>query len=71
MPSVEHARGLVGPFDPVLDALNVQLLSSCRVLAWSHRDGQLVFQIVFIVVWLGAIIVTINGQLLGGTMYAC
>ena len=38
-------------------------------MAWNHEDGAMVFQIVFIVVWLGAAIVTVNGQLLGGSMY--
>ncbi len=44
------------------------LICSVRTLAWSHTDSALVFQIVFIVVWLGAIIITLNGQLLGGSM---
>eukprot|EP00826_Nyctotherus_ovalis_P052119 TRINITY_DN656_c0_g1_i15.p1 TRINITY_DN656_c0_g1~~TRINITY_DN656_c0_g1_i15.p1 ORF type:complete len:156 (-),score=33.16 TRINITY_DN656_c0_g1_i15:55-522(-) len=38
------------------------------ILAWNHSDGSMVFQIVFIVVWLGSAIVTVNGQLLGGSI---
>lgn len=33
------------------------------------EQGALVFAAVFVVVWVGAAVVTLNAQLLGGTMY--
>ena len=51
-------------------SLFVSLMFNYRTLALSHQDGSMVFQIVFIVIWLGSIIVTLNGQLLGGSMYS-
>jgi len=37
--------------------------------AATHADDRtLLFEIVFIIVWLGAAVIAINGQLLGGTI---
>mmetsp|Transcript_25489 Transcript_25489/g.25274 ORF Transcript_25489/g.25274 Transcript_25489/m.25274 type:complete len:164 (+) Transcript_25489:173-664(+) len=44
------------------------LLSLCLSFSANTDDGTLVFQIVFIIVWAGAAIVAINGQLLGGNI---
>ena len=44
-------------------------LSLSVVLSWSaSKEGAEVFAVVFMTVWLGSVIVTINGQLLGGTI---
>lgn len=44
-------------------------LSLSVILSWSAaKEGAEVFAAVFMTVWLGSIIVTINGQLLGGTI---
>lgn len=32
-------------------------------------EASLVFSVIFVVVWVGAAIVTVNGQLLGGKLY--
>ena len=32
-------------------------------------DKTLLFEIVFVIVWIGAGVISINGSLLGGTMY--
>ena len=34
------------------------------------EDKTLLFEIVFIIVWVGAGVISINGKLLGGKMYA-
>lgn len=46
------------------------LLLFCRVLGYNAKSGQsaMVFAGVFIIVWVGSAIVTINAQLLGGNM---
>ena len=44
------------------------MLSLCLSYYTKSDDGALVFEIVFVIVWLGAAIVSINGQLLGGKM---
>ena len=36
--------------------------------ATATEDKTLLFEIVFIIVWLGGAIISINGQLLGGTI---
>ena len=37
--------------------------------AATHADDRtLLFEIVFVIVWLGAAVIAINGQLLGGTI---
>ena len=36
--------------------------------ATNAQDKTLLFEIVFIIVWVGAAVISINGQLLGGTM---
>ena len=44
------------------------LLSTCLSFSANTDDGSLVFEIVFVIVWAGAAIVAINGQLLGGNI---
>ena len=41
-----------------------------RMLSFTAPEGQtaLVFAAVFVVIWVGAAVVTLNAQLLGGTM---
>lgn len=34
----------------------------------AHQEASLVFSVIFVIVWVGAAIVTINGQLLGGKL---
>ena len=45
-------------------------LSECSMLSITAPAGQtaLVFAAVFVIVWVGAAVVTLNAQLLGGTM---
>lgn len=44
-------------------------LSLSVILSWTaSKEGAEVFAAVFINVWLGSVVVTINGQLLGGTI---
>ena len=43
-------------------------LSLCLSFSANTDDGSLVFEIVFVIVWAGAAIVAINGQLLGGNI---
>ncbi len=42
----------------------------CSITSWGAPDGQksLVFASVFVLVWLGASVVTVNAQLLGGKL---
>ena len=49
---------------------SVCLSTSTRMLSFTAPQGQtaLVFAAVFVVVWVGAAVVTLNAQLLGGTM---
>ena len=58
----------MGTINTLLTFVNV-LFPKFSILALNHKDSAMGFQIVFIVVWLGSIIVTVNGQLLGGSMY--
>ena len=44
------------------------LLSLCLSMSANTDDGSLVFEIVFVIVWAGAAIVAVNGQLLGGNI---
>ena len=44
------------------------LLSCCLSFSANTNDGSLVFEFVFIIVWAGAAIVAVNGQLLGGNI---
>ncbi|CDF38626.1 unnamed protein product [Chondrus crispus] len=37
----------------------------------AHDDASVVFSVIFIIVWVGAAVITINGQLLGGKLYVC
>jgi protein YIPF6 len=46
------------------------LLAITLSIGNKSSDGTTVFELVFLIVWIGGLIVTINGQLLGGTMYA-
>jgi hypothetical protein len=52
-------------------ALMFALIALHRMLSISAPAGQtaLVFAAVFVIVWVGAAVVTINAQLLGGKMY--
>lgn len=34
-----------------------------------HDDASIVFSVIFIIVWVGAAVITVNGQLLGGRLY--
>ena len=49
-----------------------ELLIRYRVLSssTSAEDKTLLFEIVFIIVWVGAGVISLNGKLLGGKMYA-
>ena len=53
---------LWGPF------LFTLILSVVLSLATQAEDKTLLFEIVFVIVWLGGGIIAINGQLLGGTI---
>ena len=44
------------------------ILSVVLSVATSAEDKTLLFEIVFVIVWLGGGIIAINGQLLGGTI---
>lgn len=44
------------------------LLSLCLSMSANTDDSSLVFEIVFVIVWAGAAIVAVNGQLLGGNI---
>lgn len=35
----------------------------------AHDEASVVFSVIFIIVWVGAAVITINGQLLGGRLY--
>lgn len=35
----------------------------------AHDEASIVFSVIFVIVWVGAAIITINGQLLGGRLY--
>lgn len=35
----------------------------------AHDQASIVFSVIFVIVWVGAAIITINGQLLGGRLY--
>ena len=45
------------------------LLLAITLSLGNSAQGSTVFELVFLIVWIGGIIVTINGQLLGGNMY--
>lgn len=34
----------------------------------AHQEASLVFSVIFVIVWIGAAVITINGQLLGGRL---
>lgn len=34
----------------------------------AHDEASVVFSVIFIIVWVGAAVITINGQLLGGKL---
>lgn len=34
----------------------------------AHEEASLVFSVIFVIMWVGASVVTINGQLLGGKL---
>lgn len=33
---------------------------------WAHDEASIVFSVIFVIVWVGAAVITVNGQLLGG-----
>lgn len=35
----------------------------------AHDEASMVFSVIFVIVWVGAAVVTVNGQLLGGRLY--
>lgn len=40
------------------------------ILSFSaHDEASVVFSVIFVIVWVGAAVITINGQLLGGRLY--
>ena len=45
--------------------------TNCRCLGITAKAGQsaLVFAAVFVVVWIGSAVVTLNGQVLGGQLF--
>lgn len=36
---------------------------------FAHDEASIVFSVIFVIVWVGAAVITVNGQLLGGKMY--
>ena len=44
------------------------LLSFTLSATADTTDGSMVFEIIFVIVWVGSGIVAVNGQLLGGNM---
>jgi len=44
-------------------------LSMSLCFAAAEKQRGLIFAAVFVIVWVGAAVVTLNAQLLGGTMY--
>lgn len=35
----------------------------------AHDEASVVFSVIFVIVWVGAAVITVNGQLLGGRLY--
>lgn len=35
----------------------------------AHDEASVVFSVIFVIVWVGAAVITVNGQLLGGKLY--
>jgi hypothetical protein len=64
LPSLTHFTGDL--WGPLLVCLTLSILLSITA---PDEQGALVFAAVFFVVWFGAAVVTLNAQLLGGTMY--
>ena len=62
-PSLTHFTGDL--WGPLLVCLTLSILLSITA---PDEQGALVFAAVFFVVWFGAAVVTLNAQLLGGTM---
>jgi len=53
----------------IVSKLVVVLVTFRLLSAATHADDKtLLFEIVFVIVWLGGAIIAINGQLLGGTI---
>ena len=69
-------RGLMGTFRLLSHACSVITFlffnTNYRVLSSGTNadDKTLLFEIVFIIVWVGAGVISINGKLLGGKMYS-
>lgn len=34
----------------------------------AHDEASVVFSVIFVIVWVGAAVITVNGQLLGGRL---
>jgi protein YIPF6 len=49
-------------------ALTLSISSKTENIEVSSQQGSVVFGIVFVVVWIGSAVVTVNAQLLGGTV---
>ncbi|GAB5584657.1 protein YIPF6 isoform X1 [Prionailurus iriomotensis] len=58
-------RGFMGPFDPLCDTCIVMLQRSS---VDSEKDGGPQFAEVFVIVWFGAVTITLNSKLLGGNI---
>jgi hypothetical protein len=61
----------MGGWDLVLMILLGAGWSSMLSVTAPAEQSAMVFTGVFVVIWVGAAIVTINAQLLGSTMYDC
>jgi hypothetical protein len=54
----------------MLDQQQPLIFNSCLgVASKDTADSGAIFGGVFVIVWLGSAVVTVNGQLLGGSMY--
>lgn len=49
---------------PLFICMSLAVLLSLK----AHDEASLVFSVIFVIMWLGAAVVTVNGQLLGGRL---
>ena len=72
MISLYSYRGLMGTFHILFSFGSVINLPFYQYRALSSStnadDKTLLFEIVFVIVWIGAAVISINGSLLGGKM---